>query len=183
MNVRADLDFCYFQWRFLAFRGAEEEYGAAETEFLDRVLEAANVTRDRLFMVPGNHDVDRSRLNFLPDFLLKFDERSKVIEAFEDAEIRAHLLFPMKAYSTFVKRFMKDVRPFDPEYGFIHQLKPIHAHTKSVAILGLNSAWMCGHLGDLLPERRGQRLRPADPRRASISRVAVHNRAANGRTW
>src|SRR5947207_3317276 len=57
------LDFLIFSGD-LAFKGSSEEYELAATEFLNPVLEAAGLGRDRLFMVPGNHDVDRSRLTW-----------------------------------------------------------------------------------------------------------------------
>jgi 3',5'-cyclic AMP phosphodiesterase CpdA len=65
------LDFVFFTGD-LGNCGAGDEYAAARTEFLDRVVAAANITPDRLFLVPGNHDVDRSRLTFPPDLLKSF---------------------------------------------------------------------------------------------------------------
>jgi 3',5'-cyclic AMP phosphodiesterase CpdA len=42
----------------LAFSGVEDEYTVAD-QFLDDLLKATNLGRDRIFVVPGNHDVDR----------------------------------------------------------------------------------------------------------------------------
>jgi predicted MPP superfamily phosphohydrolase len=69
------LDFVFFTGD-LANRGARDEYAAARTEFLDKVVAAANIAPDRLFLVPGNHDVDRSRLTFLPDLLKRSSKRT-----------------------------------------------------------------------------------------------------------
>src|SRR5271165_6469412 len=53
----------------LAFAGKEPEYGTAAEQFLDPVLKAANATRENLFLVPGNHDLDQDELRFLRSFL------------------------------------------------------------------------------------------------------------------
>jgi len=43
----------------LAFSGKKEEYEAAKTHLLDPVLAATGLKPEHLFMVPGNHDLDR----------------------------------------------------------------------------------------------------------------------------
>ncbi len=42
----------------IAYSGKDEEYAAA-TEFFDALLNATGLDRSRLFLVPGNHDVNR----------------------------------------------------------------------------------------------------------------------------
>ena len=46
----------------LAFSGDEEEYSQLERELLDSLSKSSNIAHDRLFTVPGNHDVDRSQI-------------------------------------------------------------------------------------------------------------------------
>jgi 3',5'-cyclic AMP phosphodiesterase CpdA len=53
------LDFIVFSGD-LAFGGAPTEYATAAREFLDPVLATTGVSKDRLFLVPGNHDLRRS---------------------------------------------------------------------------------------------------------------------------
>ena len=55
------LDFVVFSGD-LAHSGRRAEYEAALEEFLYPVLDAADVDLDKLFVVPGNHDVDRGAL-------------------------------------------------------------------------------------------------------------------------
>ena len=43
----------------IAFSGKPAEFELA-TRFFDELLEAAGVEREQLFVIPGNHDVDRS---------------------------------------------------------------------------------------------------------------------------
>ena len=44
----------------LAFSGKREEYDLTRA-FLDALCEASGVPKERIFCVPGNHDIDRSR--------------------------------------------------------------------------------------------------------------------------
>jgi 3',5'-cyclic AMP phosphodiesterase CpdA len=53
-----DLDFIVFSGD-ISFSGQDAEFQTAKTELFDPVLAAASLTSDRLFMVPGNHDLDR----------------------------------------------------------------------------------------------------------------------------
>ena len=50
----------------LAFSGKAEEYETAGREFLAPVMSAVSLSRDRVFFVPGNHDIDRRDLEMLP---------------------------------------------------------------------------------------------------------------------
>jgi hypothetical protein len=146
----SELDFVIFSGD-LAFRGIRSEYDTAEEDFLKPLLQAAGVGLDRLFMVPGNHDVDRSGREYLADLIAKFPEnvrgsREKLSDAFADERIRRLLLFPMEAYATFATRFLGVHAPKEPDYGFCKTFQ-----TKAgiqVALLGLNSAWMCGQFRD-----------------------------------
>ncbi len=45
----------------LAYSGKPEEYKAVHN-FCDELLKASKLAQDRLYFVPGNHDVDRSRI-------------------------------------------------------------------------------------------------------------------------
>ena len=44
----------------LAFSGKTDEY-ALVTEFFDAVADASGISKQRIFCVPGNHDIDRGR--------------------------------------------------------------------------------------------------------------------------
>ena len=45
----------------LAQKGSADEYAVAEI-FCNELLEAAGLKKDRLFIIPGNHDVDRREI-------------------------------------------------------------------------------------------------------------------------
>lgn len=54
----AKVDFIVFSGD-VAFSGKVNEYQAAVTHFFEPVLAAAGLDKGRLFIVPGNHDLDR----------------------------------------------------------------------------------------------------------------------------
>ena len=62
----AKIDFIVFSGD-VASKGRAEEYKAAKKEFFDYLLEAAGVSPRRLFIVPGNHDLDDSEIEKLPN--------------------------------------------------------------------------------------------------------------------
>ena len=76
----AQVDFVVFSGD-LAYAGQEKEYLAAQKHFLDPVLKAVGLGPERLFLVPGNHDLDRAELEEQPVELQRpFTSESKVQE-------------------------------------------------------------------------------------------------------
>jgi 3',5'-cyclic AMP phosphodiesterase CpdA len=69
-GVRADLIFATGD---VAHSGKPNEYEAA-TAFFDALLDAAQVEKSRLFIVPGNHDVDREEGAWLKRTLTSREE-------------------------------------------------------------------------------------------------------------
>ena len=67
-STLAQVDFIVFSGD-LAFSGKQAEYQTAKEFFLDPVLEATGLKRDRLFIVPGNHDLDYDAFELLPPAL------------------------------------------------------------------------------------------------------------------
>ena len=66
----AEIDFIIFSGD-VAYSGRSEEYEAAKEQFFDPLLKACKIGPDRLFIVPGNHDLDRSFFELLPAPLLR----------------------------------------------------------------------------------------------------------------
>ena len=80
-NISDDLcniDFAVFSGD-LAFSGKPEEYRVALHEFLEPILRACNLGIERLFIVPGNHDVDRDLSSLLRTDVRYFEDRAKLI--------------------------------------------------------------------------------------------------------
>jgi predicted phosphodiesterase len=127
-----------------AFAGQAAEFESAKLNLFDPVLQALELQAEKLFFVPGNHDLDRHTIaEMLPSALqepLRTD--AEVQHWLTDDRRRMRVLEPFESYHTFVS-------------GYTGQEAPAFASTKtmdlaghSVAVLGLNSAWLCSRSKD-----------------------------------
>jgi tetratricopeptide (TPR) repeat protein len=122
-----------------AFSAQPIEYERARAEFFGPVMDAVGLAPSRLFMVPGNHDLDRSIVQeFLPPALQKPLTTEKEVQHWlTDDKRRRRLLEPFDAYQKFVAEYTGQS---DPAFASVGKLD---AGGASVGMLGLNSAWMC----------------------------------------
>lgn len=128
----------------LAFNGKEAEYKAAQEYLFDPVLEATYLSPDRLFAVPGNHDLDRETVSeMLPPALQQTLNEEQCKTWLTDDKKRRRLLEPFEAFSQFISAYTGQ-QP--PDYASIRLWSDIGG--KKIALLGLNSAWMCGRNKD-----------------------------------
>lgn len=125
----------------IAYSGQSEEYTLA-VEFVERVELAAGVPRNRIFCVPGNHDIDRRRqqLSFIGGrhHLTGPNEVDSLLDGGEDL---ATLLAREENY-----RFFQDTTFPDQErlltadgLGYVSHLSIDEVR---LAIIGLDSAWL-----------------------------------------
>ena len=134
----AKLDFVIFSGD-AAFSGQAEEYQVALEQLFTRLLEATGLQQSSFFFVPGNHDFDRDELNYLPaDIKQPFTTEKQVQDWLIDNKKRNHLLKPFAAFTDFVREFTGQEQP---TYTSIRRFV---VDGKQVALLGLNSALMCG---------------------------------------
>lgn len=139
------IDFVVFSGD-VAYHGVTEEYQAAVDQLFTPLLKAAGVGLDRLFIVPGNHDLEWAALSMLPaDLLQKLDSPHKVNEWLTEKRRRRALLEPMAAYSQFVTSYLGGNASPEPAYGYT---RSIEAGGKRIAIISLNSAWLCARNKD-----------------------------------
>jgi predicted phosphodiesterase len=137
-SALAKLDFIIFSGD-VAFSGQAEEYQVALEQFFTPLLKTTGVQRKRFFFVPGNHDLDRDELNYLPpDIKQPFTTESQVQDWLIDNKKRNHLLKPFVAYTDFVREFTGQEQP-----AYVN-IRSFVVDGKQVALLGLNSALMCG---------------------------------------
>jgi predicted MPP superfamily phosphohydrolase len=127
----------------IAFSGKESEYQRAATFFKD-LLRLLDLGVDRLFLVPGNHDVDRDLTKFLDRSLTK----NKVNIAFRDERWRRLYSERLSAFNTFYRNLFAGYpeRLQTTKHGF---LIPQSVSIKGVELLLLllNAQW-CGGLND-----------------------------------
>lgn len=127
-----------------------QQYGYANT-FFTELLAVCGLPRDRLFVVPGNHDVNRAKINSdAQDALVAKAASSANHEAEINARFEAQGLEHQQAmdrlsdYGEFVKeRLPHQSDPKRHVYARIVDIDGLH-----VGVGGFNSAWSCAGLED-----------------------------------
>lgn len=110
--------------------------------FFERVLQVCNLGSDRLFLVPGNHDIDRSKVLRSQTAYFRSDDRSlaqiNLDVANKDAEISGAMA-RLSAYKAFIGEHYPHLKlDHNLTYGAFVEINGV-----SIAISGLNSAWTC----------------------------------------
>lgn len=135
----------------LAFSGIETEYDLARTWLDDLWAKFGNLPRDRLLLVPGNHDADRSKVGRMAKLsqqdLLDRKSQENITAALADNEERRVLFDRHAAYLKFLSDWLdeKQVLPWWE--------RSIPVGETTVHVAGLDSAWMAYR-----DEERGQLL-------------------------
>lgn len=137
----------------IAWSGKAEQYENMALPFLQELQFVTGVERDRIFLIPGNHDIDRSLVSNRSATLLAEDllaegskKNEKAISTFlygNDAEDRKYLLKKHSAYIEFVKKYFPHCAPlFDPCAYIAKVSVPDGLPFSKLWVLGLNSAWL-----------------------------------------
>lgn len=124
----------------IAFSGKAKEYELA-WHFLDGLRARLNdLPKEHLFIVPGNHDVDRDAITPVASAAIAgLDDPDKVNELLGDKESLKVLLKKFDNYAAFLQNnFEGHLRFNEEEYFFVHTFK---LAGRQIAIAGLNSAW------------------------------------------
>ena len=133
----------------VARQGKDDEYAAAKV-FCQRLLEVAGVTSDRLFLVPGNHDVDRSMVpKGHQSRLYHFEGQDQVIELLGDPDLFPLLMRKFAAFNRFAGEVLKRELFSNRQYSFTETAVVDRGGRKfHVKVAGLNSALFAGYDGD-----------------------------------
>lgn len=165
----------------LAFAGQREEYDLVQ-EFLDKLLKATGISKDQLFIIPGNHDVDRGAITpGAASIVEALYTRDRVNEFLDSEEDRALVFRKFHHYKSFISDYFKDCpvldkEPYKEPYFYV---KHLELSGKHVAIMGLNSAWASGIAeGDrvyvLIGERQAREALEAS-KSADLKLVLMHH--------
>jgi formylglycine-generating enzyme required for sulfatase activity/3',5'-cyclic AMP phosphodiesterase CpdA len=131
----------------IAFSGKPEEYALAR-QFFDDLLGALGLSKERLFIVPGNHDVDRSAITRgAATIAASLNDRQSIAEVLTADDDRRLIMRRFNSYADFVNSYLAGHQAFDDEHYFYAQQLDLKAGP--VAVLGLNSAWLSGSDQDL----------------------------------
>ncbi len=119
----------------IAKNGKAREYEQA-TQFFDALLKAAGLGKERLFIVPGNHDVDRKMGKGL---LRTLESNEDADEYFDPETPPPHLTFKFQAFSAWFNGYFSGIRSF-PADTTCSLPEVVSVRNCRVAILPLNSA-------------------------------------------
>ena len=137
-----NIDFIIFSGD-VAFSGKANEYEAAKEKLFEPILRATNRESRDLFIIPGNHDLDRDIVSSLPSDLRNWPVAlNEVNNWLREDDKRALILKPFSEFKKFVTSYTNQLTP---EYGDKHTFKK---GNKEIALLGLNTALICGRFED-----------------------------------
>lgn len=137
----------------IAFHGNPREYEAA-FDWIEELADACGCSLERVFVVPGNHDVDRSVITNSPETRnvqqaiaqTPADRRERVLRTqFNNPETGRALLAPLAAYNELAKLFSCQVYP--PDHLYWKQDLPLE-HGVHLRIYGLTSTLLSGANGE-----------------------------------
>ena len=122
----------------IAQSGKAHEYAPASA-FFDAILDAAGLERRQLFVVPGNHDVDRDQAIGLARTLGSGEEADRY---FAPVLPKPHLTQKMGAFRAWYDDYFRGIRamPADSTCGPVER---IDVRGRGVAVLPVNSALFC----------------------------------------
>jgi predicted phosphohydrolase len=131
----------------ISWSGRVDEYKRAESEFFLPLLDKTNLSRGDLFIVPGNHDVEREALSDVnPDRIVSLRDRDSVNIFIGQPRTLARYLISFETYKTFVSGLCGT-----PDNSSLAYCRYLSSKGSNTAIVGLNSAWVSGYQN--LPNR------------------------------
>ncbi|MBL7731705.1 MAG: metallophosphoesterase, partial [Chitinophagaceae bacterium] len=128
------------------FSGKAEEYEEAKL-FVDSICGACKLSNEQVFVIPGNHDVERSKIKPIYKGWYNFQKEEELVAVLSDDESLQKIRATTAAYDDFVKGYGNGKFPAG-KYGEYLARMPLGAKGLEFCIAGLNSALFCGYDGD-----------------------------------
>jgi formylglycine-generating enzyme required for sulfatase activity len=123
----------------IAYHGIKTEYEKAKP-FFDELLVCLGLEQDKLFVVPGNHDVNRKK--YRKSDVPGYKDMKDLNDELENKIFRQDLFKGIQDYFNFIDINYPHLSPVDEglvPFVHIHQC----LFRKKIGLIGLNSAWMC----------------------------------------
>ena len=133
----------------LARKGKKEEYDVASI-FCKKLLSVTNLSSEKLYIVPGNHDIDREMIKEIHvRGFYKFKSQDDITEIIADSDFSKILKRKFNNFENFLERALIR-RIFDyKNYHFVDTLSITKSEQNIfVNIVGLNSGLFSGYDGD-----------------------------------
>lgn len=142
----------------IAFSGKPDEYNLAR-DFFNALSQAAKIQKKRIYCVPGNHDIDRSRQeSCFEDVRSKLDSQQLVDEMLEPDDNLHELLKREENYRRFQDEYFENQERKSTSDGLAY-VSHLKIGDIILAIVGLDSAWLAkggpeDHCNLLIGERQ-----------------------------
>jgi predicted phosphodiesterase len=131
----------------VANHGWVEEYQLAGV-FFDKLLSICQISKKQLFVIPGNHDVNRKDISVLASAAAQgMNSRDIINRILSHPADRTLLTARLKNYSDFYSSYFG--RP-ESSNADLFQVHRVDTPSYTVAILALNSSWLCASDADQL---------------------------------
>jgi predicted phosphodiesterase/energy-coupling factor transporter ATP-binding protein EcfA2 len=183
-NMNEKIDFILFNGDLInngsLGAGDNGEYRLAEEKFIKPLLKATGLTKDRFFLVPGNHDVNRNAIKKWIDADLtdKFNSRDELNAFIDCLEENKTLFARLKDYHEFVREFHSNHQNLITQNELFSTYVFEHEGIK-IGFACLNSSWGAfggpGDLGKLLVGERQVDNALNDLRRCDIKIAMIHH--------
>ena len=127
----------------IAFSGKRRQYDLA-AEFLESLASTLGLGMERIFVVPGNHDVDRSLQEYLYEGVLQRLTNQQAVDEFLGHEsARTALLERQSAFRDFQEElFVDGATTFTDDK--LARVRALNLDGLRICVLELNSAWLSG---------------------------------------
>ncbi len=127
----------------VAWSGRDGEYEQAE-HFLHKLTKSLELEpKESLFLVPGNHDVDRRAVGVAENLILRgLKNQDDVRNVQGDAQTMELLGRRLNSFYSFTRRLLGPARGWRPQQPWRVDVREVHG--VETAILQLNSAWASG---------------------------------------
>ena len=130
----------------------KEDFPLSHKEFIKPLLEHLEITQDEIFIVPGNHDVDRKKTskNFEDGLMSNLSAQEQFDNFFdsfgENKGEESFLKRKLDGYFSFQARYMKNSNLIFN--NFFSDVYKTNFGKLSVGILALNSVWRSSEFGN-----------------------------------
>lgn len=136
---KQNIDFIVFSGDLLFEDGSSDDYQKAANLLFKPILRATGLSREKLLVVPGNHDLNRKgEMGMVQKYLSSLKSVKEVDEFCDDKQQLESSLQRFKNYNCFISDFYKglsiDVSPL-----YLTGITSIKDCT--IGFMGLNSAW------------------------------------------
>jgi hypothetical protein len=138
----------------IANKGINEEYKTFNESFLSPMQELlGSESLDKIFLIPGNHDVDRNKARIVHNYECLQKVKNFLDPDAEGLYERQYLLARFKAFED----ELLGERWLSSEKGFSAKIFETPSR-KKVGVLSLNTAWLCGSDEDRNKLTPGKRM-------------------------